>query len=138
VLSLWIRSLRHSRLLMVRTIFPCNGFMAKDVVHGAEARNLLVKYDMYLLIRNKLYPHYFVHFFLVHAKHFLARRAGLFLFCCLTRGDTDQSATHLQRVYPRCICMPVCIGMTFVLSISYRSIYYGGVLICPVIPHYYR
>ena len=135
MLSLWIRSLRHSRLLMVKTIFPCNGFMAKDVVHGAETRNL-IKYDTYLLIRNKLCPHYFVHFFLVHAKHFLAHRAGLFLFCCLTRGDTDQSATHLQRD-PRYICVPVCIGMTFVLSILYRSIY-GGVLICPVIPHYYR
>lgn len=36
-----------------------NGFMGeRAAVHGAEARSSLVKYDAYLLIRSKLYPHY--------------------------------------------------------------------------------
>lgn len=73
-----------------------NGFMARDVVRGAEARSLLIKYDAYLLIRSKLYPHYLVHF-LVYAKHFSARRLVLILPFNRDRGGTDQSAAYLKR-----------------------------------------
>lgn len=72
-----------------------NGIMAGNVVHGAEARNPLVKYDTYLLIRSKLYPHYPVHF-LVCVKYFSTRWLILILLFNRDRGDTDQSAVHLQ------------------------------------------
>lgn len=60
-----------------------NGFMARDIAQAlvAKARSLLVKYDAYLLIRSKSYPHYLVRF-LVCAS--ISRHDGLLLFSCLT------------------------------------------------------
>lgn len=104
-----------------------NGFMGRDAIHGAEARSPLVKYDAYLLIRSKLYPHYLVHFFV---RRVAPRRAGQgsFLFRRLAlaieqRGvisgapatrsgdDTDNCRRAARRVRAR-----VCIEMTFVAS----------------------
>lgn len=52
-------------VLLVKTFAPVNGRRAAQrvsrtgtPVHGAEAAGRLVKYDAYLLIRSKLYPHY--------------------------------------------------------------------------------
>lgn len=90
--------------LLVKTFAPFNGqdcmrngFMAGNVVHGAEARSPLVKYDAYLLIRSKLYPHYLVHFFLVYTKYFSTRRHALILLFNGDQGGTDHAAAHLQR-----------------------------------------
>lgn len=51
-------SLRHSRLLMGSRAAVATSFTQQKSVHGADASSSLVKYDAYLLIRSKLYPHY--------------------------------------------------------------------------------
>jgi hypothetical protein len=93
MLGLWrsedrvARSLRYSHFLMVHTR---NGFTGGTPY--TEAKSPLVKYDAYLLIRSKLYPHYAVHFFLRGSA------TGLLLFCRLVAIERrGQSTAHLQR-----------------------------------------
>lgn len=90
-------------------------------IHGAETRSSLVKYDVYLLIRGKLYPHYFsrARFCRLH-RHFSARRSvtrfaarairwrsrpinGAHTCTTTTRSndDTDNSSLHTSRMRDR-------------------------------------
>lgn len=99
--SRWNQRFKDCNVLtdpLVKTFTPFNGrrctrngFMGRNAIHGAEMRSPLVKYNAYLLIRNKLYPHYRAHFF-IHIS-----RPGSFSFCCLAVIGRDQSTAHLQQ-----------------------------------------
>lgn len=89
---------------LVKTFAPfndqgctCNGFMGRDAIHGAEARSPLVKYDAYLLIRSKLYPHYLVRFFVRRVASRSSRLSFLFRRLVSRSAGAEQSTAHLRR-----------------------------------------